>query len=186
MNQRWRPVSGSRCDITCISAGMHESNRIPTAIVAIVCFRGQATWLCWGKLGSVSNCTWNQRWWPVTESGYDITYISISQFVNMIARKFQRLYHVFGIRQHDWTKEAVSDVRMKFEIKRRWPTMGSRYEMMQYLSIYTRKQHNFKDYTHIVGVVDWGQYCATSEWGIIHASFISTSSDAMAVVCSWL
>ena len=59
-NQRWRPITGSRNDITQIWASMHDRNEIPTAI-SMFSGSGNKTRLL-QRLPDVWICIRNRRW----------------------------------------------------------------------------------------------------------------------------
>ena len=82
--------------------------------------------------------------------------VLISQLLYQIATKFQRLHpHFWGPpTQQNWCGHCDIEVTGKSKMA---AITGSRYEITQYLSFYTRWQHNSKGYTHIFEVRQHGR-----------------------------
>jgi len=72
INQLWLPLTGIRFEITYISASIHDSNEIPTAIPM---FSRSVQRPNYSEDCQMCGLGINQRWLPLTGSRYEIKYI---------------------------------------------------------------------------------------------------------------
>jgi len=109
VNQRWRPLTGNRYELTYFSASTHDSNVIPTA--TLIFMRSSNSVELVPILPDVNGSRKSKMAAAKPE-------VHVSQIVNMIESKYQRyLYFVFEDGQLKHTKENVVRRKRKSKIQ---------------------------------------------------------------------